>query len=394
MQRAFEKKARYISQDDLSIRRNQAMLVYNGKIQWMGPEGKIPKSLLKLKLKEIDLKRSTILPGWVESHTHTVFSGSRADEFELKIKGATYQKIALRGGGILSTVRNTRKASFAELIQLAQLRVNQFVRQGVTTLEIKSGYALDLKNEVKILKVISGLTGPNIFSTFLGAHAKPEEFKTHSEYLNYLGDVVLPQIKKKKLSNRVDIFIESGFFEPNMGLNYLKKAKSLGFQICVHADQLSLSGGAEVAISSQALSADHLICIKEKQIKMLAQSHLTAVLLPSADLYMKCPYPPARAMIDAGVRVALATDFNPGTSPSQELSLVGLLARLEMKMTLPEVIAAYTVGGALALGLDDRGVLLPGKRADFIVLNNDWEELFYSIGAKNAQLVYCAGKSI
>jgi imidazolonepropionase len=333
-----------------------------------------------------------VIPGFVECHTHTVFAGDRAEEFELRLRGASYQEIAARGGGILSTMKKTRGATVAALANEAQTRADEFVRQGVTTLEIKSGYALNLEGESKVLQAAAKVQGPRILRTFLGAHALPPEFQTYEAYLQHLTEKVLPVLKKKKLAERVDVFIEKGFFPLEASKKYLQAAKDLGFQTVIHADQLSLSGGTEAAIALGSLSADHVIQIGASEIKKLASSDVTAVLLPAADLYMRCAYPPAREMIDAGVRVALATDFNPGTSPTQNLNLVGLLARLQMKMSLPEVIAAYTVGAAHALNLQSVvGSLEAGKSADFFSTTKDWRILFYNVGEQVPERIFKGG---
>ena len=388
LQGAQEKQGRKIVEADLSIQNKQAMILNNGTIQWIGPQNKIPKKILVKKVKEISVDGKTIVPGFIECHTHTVFAGSRAHEFELRNQGMTYQEIAAKGGGILSTMKKTRTISQKELLKQTQSKVDDFINQGVSVLEVKSGYALNLNDELKMLEVIKKLNGPKIVSTFLGAHALPPEYKSYEEYLQFLGDQVLPVIKKKKLATRVDVFIEKGFFPLEASKKYLAKAKQMGFQTCVHADQLSLSGGTSAAIELSSLSADHVIQISEKEIKQLAKSETTAVLLPAADFYLKCNYPPARKLIDAGARVALATDFNPGSSPTQDLQFTGLLARTEMKMTLPEVISAYTVGAAWALGLgDEHGSLSVGRQANFNILNCDWTDLFYSVG-KRCQTLY------
>jgi imidazolonepropionase len=289
-------------------------------------------------------------------------------------------------------MRATRLASAKELTVLTQKRVNNFLKQGVSTLEIKSGYALDLKNEVKVLEILKKIKGPRIVSTFLGAHARPPEFKTNSDYLEYLADTVLPVIKKKKLSNRVDIFVENKFFEKEESEKYLKKAVALGFDVTIHANQLSLSAGAGLALHFKAKSADHMINLDDSIIKSYAKSKTLAVLLPTADLYMKCAYPPARKLIDAGVSVALATDYNPGTAPSQDLALVGLLARLEMKMSLPEVFQAYTINAARALGIEcEEGSLEVGKRANFISTEANLTDFFYSAGFTPEHDLYIEG---
>lgn len=392
---AAQKQGRHVKIEDLSILNQAAIICDRGLITWVGSSKKIPKQLASKDYREIDLKGKTVLPGWVECHTHTVFMGDRAAEFEMRNQGVSYQEISAKGGGILSTMRKTRESSLAELTAQTQKRLEQFIAQGVTTVEIKSGYALNLKDELKTLKAIQGLKGIRTVATFLGAHALPPEFKTYEAYLDFLAAEVLPQVKKKNLASRVDIFIENGFFPAAASESYLKKARDLGFDVLIHADQLSLSGGSEVALRVGALSGDHLLQIGDKEIRALGNSDVTCVLLPTADLYMKTKYPPARELIAAGARVALATDFNPGTSPTQDLNLVGLLARLEMKMTLPEVISAYTVGAAHALKLQEKvGSLEVGKSADFICTDQDWQTLFYSVGDRSDKLVFSRGKKV
>ncbi len=389
---AAQKQGRRIQEKDLSIQKKFSVLNVNGRIEWIGPANKLPKIYAKKKIKEFDLKGHTVLPGLVECHTHSVFASSRSYEFEMRNQGMSYQEIAAQGGGILSTMKKTRSASAADLTKDLQKRVNVFAQQGVTTLEIKSGYALNLSGEVKVLEAIRKIKNIRTVPTFLGAHSLPPEFKTYEDYLIYLTEKVLPVIKKKKLANRVDIFIEKGFFPKNAGEIYLQKARDLGFEVLVHADQLSLSGGADVALKVQALSGDHLLKITENEIQKLGSSQVTCVLLPAADLYMKTNYPDARRLIEAGARVALATDFNPGTSPTQDIALVGLLARLEMKMSLPEVIAAYTVGASHALKLSqDVGSIELGKAADFMCTLNSWTDLFYSVGSLGTELTIAAG---
>ena len=390
MKQKLFRNLKLVNADFKGQQAKMAMLTVGGQIAWIGTQNKIPKSLKPNQ--EIDLKNKLVFPSFIECHTHTVFAGSRAEEFEQRNHGVSYLEIAEKGGGILSTVKATRLATSQNLLTESQARVNRFLEQGVSTLEIKSGYGLDLKSEIKILKVIKNLKGPQIISTFLGAHAKPLEHDTHADYLKYLVQTVLPAIKKKKLSNRVDIFIENKFFERPESLEYLKAAQALGFQITIHANQLSKSDGVELALQLGAKSADHVIHLDDLQIQKFAKSKTVAVLLPAADLYMKCAFPPARKLIDAGATVALATDFNPGTCPTQDISLVGLLARLEMKMSLAEVFKAYTSGAAQALGVEaQEGELQVGKAANFISTDAELSDFFYSAGSNPEHLLFIRG---
>lgn len=385
-----------VNEDFTGFHTDQALVVQKGRIKYVGSKTQVPSKLSHLKdLKKINLKGANVLPSFIECHTHTVFAGSRAQEFEMRNNGISYIEIAQKGGGILSTVKNTRAISVKELTKISQERVNQFVKQGVSTLEIKSGYGLDLETEIKILKVAKKMKGPQIVTTYLGAHAKPNEFASYKEYLEYILKTVLPQIKKQKLSNRVDIFVEKSFFEKEDADIFLKSVKAMGFAVVVHANQLSDSGGVDLALKYQAKSADHAIHLTDQIIEKWKSQKTVAVLLPVADLYMKCPYPPARKLIDAGVKVALSTDYNPGSSPSQDLMLVGLLARLEMKMTLPEVFKSYTLHAAEALGIeDDEGSLSVGKKANFIVTTSDLTDFFYSAGFIPEHELFIQGEKV
>ncbi len=378
----------------------QAIIVANGKIDWIGPEKKISKAFSEKKgltsvIKEVDLDGRTVLPGFVESHTHSLFAGSRAHEFEWRLAGVPYPEIYQRGGGILSSVRAVRKTSESELLMLGQKRVDSFVRQGVTTLEIKSGYGLRDSDEFKLLRVAKSLQGPEIVPTYLGLHALSPDFATAEEYVEHVIRVTLPKLKKQKLTGRCDIYIEKGFFSVELGERYLRACRELGFATTIHADQIHRTGATVLGAKLAAQSCDHAIQVTDDDIAELAKTSTVAVLLPMADLYMKCAYPPARKMLDRGVRVALATDFNPGTSPSQDLALVGLLARLQMQMSLEEVIEAYTLGGAHALGLGERkGQLREGFDADFAVLSGSPTELFYSAGQMPIESVYRGGRRL
>lgn len=389
---AFANRGRRVSEADLSIVQNAAMAIEDGRVVWVGEQ----KLLQKDRWKDAELTSlngATVLPGFVESHTHLVFAGDRSHEFEWRVQGKTYQQIAAQGGGILHTVKQTRAASFEQLLILAQNRANRYLRQGVTTLEVKSGYGLNVETEVKCLKVARAIQGPRIVTTFLGAHSRSPDFDDLDSYMDSLIQQALPQIKHQGLADRVDIYIEKGFFTVEQGRRYFTRAKELGLPITAHVEQLSQFGGTKLALEFNPQSVDHVVFATDADIQTMAKMDTTAVLLPASDFYLKMAYPRAREMIDAGVRVAVSTDFNPGTSPTQDLSLVGLLSRLEMKMSLPEVIAGFTVGAAFALGrAAEIGSLTEGKLADFVVLEGGWRELFVSVGNHPIKQVYLSGE--
>lgn len=392
------KAGRRVTEDDLSIIRDASIVCVNGRIAWVGPRSELNLKEWEREDSEahfVSLEGRTVLPAFVEPHTHPIFAGDRSAEFEWRMQGQTYQEIAARGGGILSTVEATRKASVEDLETLAQARVDRFVAQGVTTLEVKTGYGLGIESEMKCLQVARALRGPKIIVTFLGPHARSPDYADTDSYLNALCETFLPQIAREKLADRVDIYIEKGFFSLEQARSYFDCAHKLGLAITAHVDQLSELGGTDAALPFEPQSVDHVVYIGENTIRKLAQSETTAVLLPASDFYLKMKYPPARALIDAGARVALSTDFNPGTSPTQDLSFAGVLARVEMKMTLPEVISAFTLGAAWSLGRAHRvGSLEPEKACDFITLNGSWRELFYSVGHHPVAQVFKAGEKI
>jgi len=397
---ASKKGARYIKEEDLSVIKKASFVTKGSKILWVGQTRKMTPQLLSQlevpsnKCKEYDLRGMTVLPGFVESHTHLIFSGNRSSEFELRNQGVSYQEIAENGGGIKSTMKSVRSTSKSKLVELAQQRVDRFVEQGVTALEVKSGYALDKKNEIKMLKVAQELCGPQIISTYLGPHAVPPEFKNSKQYLNFIITEMLPLISKNKWAQRVDMFIEKGYFSKDEGDLYFKVAKDLGFKCALHTEQLSRTGGFELLMDG-AHSVDHMIELRASDIKKLSKSSLTCVLLPGADYYLKTAYPKARKLIDAGVRVALATDFNPGSCPTQDLSFIGVLARLEMKMSLPEVIVSYTLASSYALGLQESmGSIEAGKLANFTVINSNWRDLFYQVGYHPTQSTWREAKKL
>lgn len=397
---AVQKGAKRVAEADLSPIKKAAIICAGGKIAWIGPQKNLSSKLVKeltgkKSIEEIDLEGRTVLPGFIEPHTHLVFAGDRAREFEWRNQGLTYQEIAERGGGIRSTMTATRKLPAAKLKVISQQRADRFVRQGVTTLEIKSGYGLDLASEIKILRIAGQLEGPRIVRTFLGPHSLPPEFNSTSAYVDHLVGKILPEVARKRLADRVDIFIEKGFFTLDDAKRWFDAAKRSSLDVVAHVDQLTAGGGAKLAAAAGAVSVDHCVHVSDDDIRHLARSQTTAVLLPASDFYLKVAYPRARDLIDQGVRVALATDFNPGTSPTQDLSLVGVLARLEMKMTQAEVIGAYTIGGAFALKREDQtGSLETGKECDLAVIDGSWRDLFYQVGHHPVHSTWRSGHPI
>ncbi|MBY0313992.1 MAG: imidazolonepropionase [Bdellovibrionales bacterium] len=390
LQAAAERQGRgAMGETALSVIKKSALLIQDGIIKWVGNKKKLPREFRKAK--EISVS-GNLFPGFIDCHTHTIFHGNRAHEFEMRNRGVTYQEIAHQGGGIAFTVKQTRGASDADLKRSLISRLDYFIKQGVTTVEIKSGYGLSPSSEIRLLKILKSTKhSVEIVPTYLGAHSIPPEYKDAKSYISHVKNQ-LSEIKSKKLAERVDIFVEKGYFSKELAEDYLHFAKDLGFKITVHADQLSLSGGAEIAVAVDAVSADHLIRVEEAQIKKLSQSETTCVLLPAADFYTHCPYPPARKMLEHNCRIALASDFNPGTSPTQNLQFVGLLARTMMQMSLPEVFTAMTVGAAHALSQQDRlGSLTENKQADFFVSERSWDQFFYDLSPTPIKTVWKRG---
>ena len=349
----------------------------------------------------IPVEGKTILPGFVECHTHTVFTGSRANEFRLKLKGMSYEEISQGGGGINTTVMAVRNSSFEDLVKATKPRILNFISQGVTTIEIKSGYGLDFENEVKLLNVINYLKKVfpiDIVTTFLGAHTYPVEYKNdHAGYNELIINKMLPYISKNKLAEFCDVFCELTAFSKEETENILNKALEAGLKIKLHTEQFNNIGGIEIALKSGASSVEHLEMIKEDQIKLLETSETTAVLLPGVSYFLDYQYAPARKLIERNVIVALATDYNPGSSNISNISFIMSLAAIKMKMSIEEIISAYTINSAKALDVSDRtGSIEIGKKADFSILDTtEYSDLVYNTGVnlnimtiKNGNVIY------
>lgn len=394
---AVKKKGRHIEPQDLSIIHDAALVVSRGKILWAGPQREVPKEFKKYK--KLSAERKMVVPGFVDSHTHLVFSGDRSNEFEMRLAGKSYQEIAQGGGGIARSTNATRKASKNELFLIAKSRVDLFLKQGVTTLEIKTGYGLNFEAEKKCLEVISLLktkSKATIKATYLAGHAVPIEYTGRKdEYVKILSQEWLPKLRRH--IDFADMFVDDGYFSTHDVEILIEEARKHKIPIKLHADELKLTGGTRAAIKCGALSCDHLLQITANEVELLARSETTATLLPTTAFFLNVAYAPARLLLDGGARVALATDFNPGTSPTQDVSLVGLLGALKMKMRIDEIVVAMTLNGAYALGLQEtKGACMPGYDADFILLSTDSPaRLFYEFGERiNLPQVFCAGQPV
>ena len=367
---------------------NAAIAVTGKRISWLGSMDDLPVDARLNTPEVVDVKGQCITPGLIDCHTHLIFGGNRAREFELRLKGATYEELQRAGGGILSTVNATRTASEEKLLSAAQMRAEAFKREGVTTIEIKSGYGLDVETELKMLRVarLLGDDDPqlDVKTTFLGAHALPPEYASdRADYIQLVVDPMLSQVYRENLADAVDGFCETIAFSPEEIEQVFNRASELGLDVKLHADQLSDLNGAALAARYHALSADHLEYTSEAGVNALAQSGTVAVLLPGAFYILKeTQIPPVDLLRRYQVPIAIATDANPGSSPVLSLLLMLNMACTLFSLTTEEALAGVTRNAAQALGLlNDRGTLEAGKRADFVI----WDiahpsELAYMIG--------------
>lgn len=338
------------------------------------------------------------LPGFVDSHTHICFGGNRANDFAMRNAGKTYLEIAESGGGIWSSVQHTRNASEEELLRTLLERIQFLISLGITTIEIKSGYGLDVENELKMLRIIKkaqAQTSAKLVPTCLSAHLKPRDFEgNNQEYLEYILTEILPKVKEENLAERIDIFIEKSAFQPEESKNFLLKTKDLGFDITVHADQFT-PGSSRIAVEVGAKSADHLEATIDEDIEFIAKSDTVATALPGASLGLGEKFTPARKLLDAGAIVAIASDWNPGSAPMGNLiTQASILATFE-KLTTAEVLAGMTFRAAYALSLENIGKLEPGKKADFVTFKTDnFQNVLYNQGSLSAENVYIDGAKI
>jgi len=355
---------------ELPVTENAYLVIEAGSIAEYGEMSSIQNSTLKTQNK-IDAAGQMVLPCWCDSHTHLVFASSREEEFVDKIKGMSYAEIAARGGGILNSARKLNDTSEDELFSNAWRRLEEVSKLGTGAIEIKSGYGLTIEGELKMLRVIKKLKERSVLSikaTFLGAHTYPLEYKeNHQGYIDCIINEMLPVIAKEKLADYIDVFCETGFFSPEETETICRAGMRYGLKPKLHANQLGLSGGVEVGAKLKALSVDHLETVDEKTIETLGTSETIGTLLPTAAFFLRMPFPPARKLIDAGCAIALASDYNPGSSPSGNMNLVISMACIQMKMLPEEAINAATINGAYAMELENEvGSIAVGKKANLI----------------------------
>jgi imidazolonepropionase len=384
----------------LAIIEDGALLVRGEYLEAVGRRREI-ESLISGDCEVVDARRRVVMPGFVDAHTHPVFAGTRANEFEQRATGASYREIAARGGGIRSTVRVTRNASQNDLVKAGKRYAEWFLRNGTTTVEAKSGYGLTLEDELKILRAIKQLneeTALRYVPTFLGAHDTPTEYGSRrGMYVNLIVNEMLPRVAEEKLAEYCDVFCEKDVFTTDESWQILSAARCHGLGLRVHADQLSLSGGAKLAAELNATTADHLEHTDVTGIMALHAAKVQPVLLPGSVYALGShQYPAARQMIDSGLAVVLATDFNPGSSPTPSMTMILSLACTQMKMTPAEAISAATINAAYSLGRGgELGSLEKGKRADFVIHDaSDYRELAYFFGIEHPWRVYASGKLV
>jgi imidazolonepropionase len=381
----------------LGIIRDGGMLIRDGKIESVGPSDEIEKTVGDAEV--VDAGGQVVMPGFVDAHTHLVFAGNRLDDFERRARGETYEQIAKAGGGIWSTVEKTRAASERDLLAQAKKHTNWFLRCGTTTVEAKSGYGLTVEDELKILRVIRQLREEvplEIVPTFLGAHAVPRELSP-DEYLDVVLSEMLPRVTAEKLAEFCDVFCECGYFDIDETRKILSAAKKLGLSLRGHVDQLTNSGGAKLMAELGATTADHLEQTDEQGIAALKKANVQPVLLPGSVYALgSSRYPRAHEMIEAGLAVVLATDFNPGSSPTPSMPMILSLACTQMKMSPAEAITASTVNAAYSVNRGDRiGSLEPGKLANFVIFDcEDYRELAYWFGIPQTHSVYVRGECV
>ena len=383
---------------DLPMIQNAFLLIENDLIIDFGKMDDCPTDSYD---KVIDAKGKVILPTWCDSHTHLVYAGNRVQEFVDRINGLTYEEIAKRGGGILNSAKKLNETSLEVIYEESELRLQEVMKLGTGAIEIKSGYGLTVEGELKMLRVIKQLAENypiKIKATFLGAHAFPTEFKeNHAAYLDLIINEMLPKIEEEKLADYIDAFLETGYFSVEETERIMLAGKKYGLIPKIHVNQFTAIGGIEACVKHGALSVDHLEIVTDDDIEALKNTITMPVALPSCSYFISIPYTPARKMIDAGLPLALATDYNPGTTPSGNMNFVVATACIKMKMTPEEAINAATINGAYAMGISEsHGSITKGKKANLIMTKpiHSFYQLPYEFGSNLIESVFIEGKII
>lgn len=387
---------------DLAIIEDGSIWVENGKIQAVGTTKELEQRYKNIAERAtiIDATNHLVTPGLVDPHTHVVYGGSREKEFEMRLRGATYMDIMNAGGGIHSTMRMTREATEEELVEQTTKRLDSFLRNGVTTIEGKSGYGMNKETELKQLRVMKKLQQSHpidIISTFMGAHAVPEEYKgREDEFVDYVIHDIIPLVAEENLAVFNDVFCEKDVFTPEQSKRILEAGKKYGLVPKIHADEIESYGGAEIAAEVGAISAEHLLKVSDRGIKMMGETGVIACLLPATALYLRETAAPGRKIVDAGVPVAISTDCNPGSSPTTSMPLVMNLACISMRLTPGEALTAATYNAACAIGCEDKvGSLEEGKLADIVMWNvKNYQELQYQFGENHVKAVWKNGHQV
>ena len=389
---------------DLGILRDGALLIRDGVIATVGTRSQIESLPESRSAEKLDVAGRVVLPGFVDSHTHLIHAASRAEEYELKIAGASYEEIARKGGGILNSVRKLREATAEALKKRAHAALLEFAAHGTTTLEAKSGYGLNVASELKILRLHRELSAEQpleIVSTFLGAHVVPAEYRSKrggaEQYVALLTDKLIPEVAAERLAEFCDVFCDRGAFSRKDSKKILEAGKQNGLAPRVHAEQLTRTGATQLAVQLEAASCDHLEQVSKADIRALAKSNTVGTLLPGCDFHLGLTqYAPARALIDAGAIVALATDYNPGTSPTMSMPMILSLACTQLRMSPAEAIAAATINAAYSLRREKRiGSLETGKQADIAVFDvEDYREIPYYFGVNKCWMTLKKGRPV
>ncbi|ROL60105.1 imidazolonepropionase [Bacteroidetes/Chlorobi group bacterium MS-B_bin-24] len=378
-------------------------IFFDEKILWVGETVDAEEQIRFGKIKPdkiYDLKGKSVIPGFVDSHTHTVFAGDRSDEFAQRVAGATYQEIAARGGGILKTVSATRKASVEQLFDNASRFLKNAIAHGTVALEIKSGYGLDVETELKILRVIRRLAENfpvDIVPTFLGAHDFPPEYRNRpDEYVDLICNVMIPRVAEENLAQYCDCFVDKGYFTIDQARRIFETATKFGLKIRMHADELADVGAAKLAAELWAVSADHLLFVSDESLDAMQKAGTIATLLPGTSYFIRMPYAPAKKILQKGIPIALASDFNPGSCFTENMQIILSLAVINLGLNCQQSMVASTLNGAYSLGISHRlGSIEVGKDATFAILDcPSYLEMFYHFGVNHVESIWIKGEKV